>query len=133
MSSTSSTNPDADASRQAPTPGTIDAALSAVSLPVSDVNRAEQFEQLLGRRPNPVRPVGDALRVVQLTPLHSPGSIAFGKGLVAAEPRSAQRLLLVVTDIDAAHEDLIGRGVNVSEVFHLAGGPVPGPDPEGRS
>ena len=58
---------------------------------------------------------------------------AFGKGLTTAEPGSAQRLLLVVSDVDAARADLIGRGVEISELFHLAGGPVPGPDPEGRS
>jgi hypothetical protein len=71
--------------------------------------------------------------VVQVTPLHSSCSIAFGRGLTTAEPGSAQRLLLVVKDINAARDDLRARGVNVSEVFHLAGGRVPGPDPEGRS
>jgi len=48
-------------------------------------------------------------------------------------PGSAQRLLLVVYDVDAARADLLNRGIEVSEVFHLAGGRVPGPDPEGRS
>jgi hypothetical protein len=77
--------------------------------------------------------VGDAFRVVQLTPRHSSCSIAFGKGLTTAAPGSMQRLELVVSDIDAARDDLIGRGVEVSELFHLDGGPVPGPDPERRS
>jgi hypothetical protein len=71
--------------------------------------------------------------VVQLTPPRSSCSIAFGTGLTTAEPGSAQRLLLVVSDIDAARGDLLRRGVEVSELFHLAGGRVAGPDPEGRS
>jgi hypothetical protein len=77
--------------------------------------------------------VGDAFRAVQVTPRHSSCSVAFGKVLTTAEPGSARRLLLVVSDIDAARADLIDRGVEVSEVYHLAGGRVPGPDPERRS
>ena len=49
------------------------------------------------------------------------------------EPGSLRRLILAVTDIDAARQDLTGRGLDVSELFHLAGGRAPGPDPEGRS
>jgi hypothetical protein len=71
--------------------------------------------------------------VVQVTPTRSACSIAFGKGLTTAEPGSAQRLVLVVCDIDAPRDDLIARGADVSELFHLDGGPVPGPDPQGRS
>jgi hypothetical protein len=71
--------------------------------------------------------------VVQLTPPRSQCSIAFGKGVTTAQPGSAQRMELVVSDIDAARVDLVNRGVDVSEVFHLDGGPVPGPDPERRS
>jgi len=71
--------------------------------------------------------------VVQLTPTHSACSIAFGKGVTTGEPDSVQRLILAVHDIDAARADLISRGAEVSGLFHLAGGPVPGPDPEGRS
>jgi hypothetical protein len=70
---------------------------------------------------------------VQLTPPHSSCSIAFGKGLTSAEPGSAKRLLLVVSDIAPAREDLIDRGVEVSDVFHLDGGRAHGPDPQGRS
>jgi shikimate kinase len=71
---------------------------------------------------------GDDVRAVQLTPPHSPCSIAFGKGLTTAEPGSAQHLELAVYDIDAAREDLIHGGVEVSEVFHRDGGRVfPGP------
>jgi hypothetical protein len=65
---------------------------------------------------------------------HSACSIAFGKGLTTAEPGSAQRFELVVSDIEAAREDLISRGVEVSELFHRDGGELlPGPDPERRS
>jgi hypothetical protein len=65
---------------------------------------------------------------------HSACSIAFGKGLTTAEPGSAQRFELVVSDIEAAREDLISRGVEVSELFHRDGGELlPGTDPERRS
>jgi len=59
--------------------------------------------------------------------------VAFGKGVTKAEPGSAGRLILAVDDIEAAREALVRRGAEVSGVFHLDGGPVPGPDPEGRS
>jgi catechol 2,3-dioxygenase-like lactoylglutathione lyase family enzyme len=120
-------------STEIPQAGTIDMVLEVVTLPVSDVDRAKRFYQSLGWRTDADIVVGDAFRAVQLTPPHSSCSIAFGKGLTTAEPGSAQRLLLVVHDIDAAREDLISRGAEVSEVFHLAGGRVSGPDPQGRS
>ena len=71
--------------------------------------------------------------MVQLTPPHSSCSVAFGKGVTTAESGSARRLLLVVSDIEAARADLIDRGIEISELFHLAGGRAPGRDPEGRS
>lgn len=114
-------------------PGTIDMKLEVVTVPVSDVDRAKNFYQRLGWRVDADIVVGDAFRVVQVTPRHSSCSVAFGRGLTTAEPGSARRLLLVVSDIDAARADLIDRGVEVSEVYHLAGGRVPGPDPEHRS
>jgi catechol 2,3-dioxygenase-like lactoylglutathione lyase family enzyme len=107
--------------------------LEVVTVPVSDVDRAKQFYESLGWRLDADIVVGDAFRVVQLTPTHSPCSVAFGKGVTTAEPGSMRRLILAVDDIDAARDDLVGRGADVSEVFHLAGGRVPGPDPEGRS
>jgi hypothetical protein len=71
---------------------------------------------------------------VQFTPPHSACSISFGKGLTTAEPGSAQRIELVVSDINAAREELISRGVEVSEVVHRDGGRLlPGPDPQRRS
>ena len=129
----SNTSPDVGTSTQAAEPSTINMALEVVTLPVSDIDRAKQFYQRLGWRLDADIVRGDAFRAVQLTPLHSSCSIAFGKGLTTAEPGSAQRLLLVVSDIDEARQDLIRRGAEVSEVFHLDGGRVPGPDPQGRS
>jgi catechol 2,3-dioxygenase-like lactoylglutathione lyase family enzyme len=123
----------ANPSMEMPEAGSIDMKLEVVTLPVSDVDRAKRFYQSLGWRLDADIAVGDAFRVVQLTPPHSPCSISFGKGLTTDEPGSIQRLLLAVFDIDAARADLSSRGATVSEVFHLAGGRVPGPDPQGRS
>lgn len=107
--------------------------LEVVTLPVSDVDRAKAFYQSLGWRLDADIVVGENFRVVQLTPPHSACSVAFGKGVTTGEPGSVQRLLLAVDDINAAREDVGRCGVDVSEVFHLAGGRVPGPDPQGRS
>jgi len=122
-----------DASAGTPEAGTIDMKLEVVTLPVSDVDRAKRFYQSLGWRMDADIAVGDAFRVVQLTPTRSACSIAFGKGVTTGEPGSALRLILAVDDVDAAREDLVRRGIEVSGLFHLAGGPVPGPDPQGRS
>jgi catechol 2,3-dioxygenase-like lactoylglutathione lyase family enzyme len=110
-----------------------DMKLEVVTLPVSDVDRAKAFYEGLGWRLDADIVVGDAFRVVQLTPPQSACSISFGKGLTTGEPGSVKRLLLVVEDIFVARDDLKACGVEVSEVFHLAGGRVPGPDPERRS
>jgi catechol 2,3-dioxygenase-like lactoylglutathione lyase family enzyme len=116
-----------------PEVGSIDMKLEVVTLPVADVDRAKRFYQSLGWRLDADIVRGDDFRVVQLTPPRSGCSIAFGKGVTTAQPGSAQRLELVVYDIDSARADLISRGIDVGEVFHLEGGPVPGPDPERRS
>jgi len=129
----SSTGVSPDASADIPAPGTIDLRLEVVTLPVSDVDRAKRFYQNLGWRLDADIARGEDFRAVQLTPPHSQCSIAFGKGLTTAEPGSAKRLLLAVSDIDAARAELVSRGAEVSGVFHLDGGPVPGPDPQGRS
>lgn len=122
-----------DLAGETPRPGEIDMKLEVVTVPVSDVDRAKRFYQQLGWRTDADIARGDAFRVVQLTPPHSSCSLAFGKGVTTAEPGSARRLLLVVSDIDAARADLVDRGIEVSDVFHLAGGRAPGPDPEHRS
>jgi catechol 2,3-dioxygenase-like lactoylglutathione lyase family enzyme len=131
--SMTSTDASGSASAQMPEAGTIDMKLEVVTLPVSDVDRAKRFYQSLGWRLDADIAVGDAFRVVQLTPTQSACSVAFGKGVTTGEPGSVQRLILAVEDIDAARADLVRRGIEVSGLFHLAGGPVPGPDPEGRS
>ena len=122
-----------NSSTQMPEAGTIEMKLEVVTLAVSDVDRAKGFYQRLGWRTDADIVVGDDFRVVQLTPPHSACSIAFGKGLTTAEPGSAQRLILVVYDVDSVRTDLMSRGVEVSELFHLDGGRVPGRDPQGRS
>jgi catechol 2,3-dioxygenase-like lactoylglutathione lyase family enzyme len=94
----------------------VDMALEVVTLPVSDVDRAKSFYEGLGWRLDIDLVVSDDVRTVQFTPPHSPCSIQFGKGGTAAEPGSAAGLILVVPDIDAARDDLVRRGVDVSEV-----------------
>jgi catechol 2,3-dioxygenase-like lactoylglutathione lyase family enzyme len=112
----------------------VDMKLEVVTLPVSNVDRAKSFYQSLGWRLDADFVFGDDIRAVHMTPPHSQCSIAFGKGLTKAEPGSAERLELVVSDIDAAREDFVSRGIEVSEVFHRDGGRlVPGPVPERRS
>jgi catechol 2,3-dioxygenase-like lactoylglutathione lyase family enzyme len=129
-----STGASTGTSGEVPEVGTIDMKLEVVTLPVSDVDRAKGFYQSLGWRLDADLVFGDDVRGVQLTPPHSGCSVSFGKGLTTAEPGSAQRLELVVSDIEAAREDLISRGVEVSELFHRDGGELlPGPDPERRS
>jgi catechol 2,3-dioxygenase-like lactoylglutathione lyase family enzyme len=127
------TSTDAATSTQAPGVGTIDMKLEVVTVPVSDVDRSKRFYQSLGWRLDADIARGDAFRVVQLTPPHSACSVSFGIGVTTDEPGSIKRLLLAVYDIDAARADLVRRGIEVSGLFHLAGGQVPGPDPEGRS
>jgi catechol 2,3-dioxygenase-like lactoylglutathione lyase family enzyme len=129
----SSTGVGTDTATEIAEVGTVDMKLEVVTLAVSDVDRAKAFYQSLGWRLDADIVVGENFRVVQVTPPHSACSVAFGKGVTTADPGSAQRLILAVDDIDAAREVLVRRGADVSGVFHLDGGPVPGPDPEGRS
>jgi len=103
---------------------------------VSDVDRSKEFYERLGwRLDDDVAPM-DGLRIVQFTPPGSACSITFGLGLTTAAPGSAQTVL-VVPDIDAAHKDLVGRGIEVVDVWHGPPFPVearqPGRDPEGAS
>jgi catechol 2,3-dioxygenase-like lactoylglutathione lyase family enzyme len=130
----SSTDAGTDTQAATPAPGTIDMKIEVVALPVSDVDRAKRFYQGLGWRLDVDFDLGGGKRVVQLTPTHSECSIAFGTDLITAEPGSVQRLETVVSDIEAAREDLISRGVEVSEPFHSGpDGSGPGLDPERRS
>jgi catechol 2,3-dioxygenase-like lactoylglutathione lyase family enzyme len=105
-------------------------------IPVSDVDRAKKFYEQLGWRfDDDVAPM-DGLRIVQFTPRGSGTSITFGQGLTTAAPGSAEGGL-VVADIMAAHDALVDRGVDVSDIWHGPPFPVearqPGPDPERTS
>jgi catechol 2,3-dioxygenase-like lactoylglutathione lyase family enzyme len=97
--------------------------LEVVLVPVSDVDRAKAFYERLGWRMD-IDYVGDEVgfRVVQFRPPGSECSIIFGEGLTAAEPGSYEGLQLTVVEIEAARADLVERGVDVSEIFHDAGG-----------
>jgi predicted enzyme related to lactoylglutathione lyase len=89
-------------------------------VPVSDVDRAKEFyEQRLGWNVDVDHRAGDSFRVVQLTPPGSEASISIGTGITSATPGSYQGMHLVVTDIEAAREQLVERGVDVSEPFHF--------------
>jgi catechol 2,3-dioxygenase-like lactoylglutathione lyase family enzyme len=116
--------------------------LEVVVIPVSDVDRAKAFYEKLGFRLDIDYAANENFRVLQFTPPGSGASIIFGKGITSAKPGSFDHLVLAVNDVDAARDDLIARGVKVSEVFHYAGGPfnnavknpcVDGRDPQGRS
>jgi predicted enzyme related to lactoylglutathione lyase len=98
--------------------GMVDLRLEVLVLPVSDVDRAKDFYKKLGFRLDADFTVNDGYRVVQLTPPGSPCSIIFGKGLTSAPAGSVQGLHLVVTDIEVARAELVGRGAEVSEIFH---------------
>ena len=120
----------------------MDMKLEVLIIPVSDVDRAKAFYQKLGFRLDIDYAPDENFRVIQFTPPRSEASIIFGKGITPAKSGSADSLVLAVDDLDAARDDLIGRGINVSEIFYYAGGPfnnavenprVVGRDPEGRS
>jgi len=105
-------------------------------IPVSDVDRSKRFYERLGwRLDDDVDPM-DGLRIVQFTPPGSAASITFGLGLTTAAPGSAEAAL-VVSDIEAAHGELVSRGIEVSDIWHGPPFPVearqPGPDPERTS
>jgi catechol 2,3-dioxygenase-like lactoylglutathione lyase family enzyme len=116
--------------------GMVDFHLEVQIIPVSDVDRAKQFYQRLGwRLDDDVAPM-DGLRIVQFTAPGSGCSITFGLGLTTAAPGAAEAAL-IVSDIEAAYADLVGRGIEVSDIWHGPPFPVearqPGPDPERTS
>jgi len=120
----------------APATRPVDMKLEVAAIPVSDVDRSKQFYSRLGWRLDGDFVVGDHFRGVQFTPPGSPASIHFGKGVTSAAPGSAQGLFLVVSDIEAARAELVGHGVDVGEIFHVAGPghpPIPGRDPQRHS
>ena len=123
----------------------MDMKLEVVVLPVSDVERAKRFYENLGFRQDVDVAPNEHFRAVHLTPPGSEASILFGKGVTTAKPGSIDRLLLAVYDIAATRQELLSKGVDVTEVFHDAGGSTgagfiaatearaPGPDPQRRS
>jgi catechol 2,3-dioxygenase-like lactoylglutathione lyase family enzyme len=126
----------------------VDTKLEIVVIPVSDVDRAKEFYGgSLRWRLDADFDNGNDFRVIQFTPPGSGCSVIFGKNVTAAAPGSSQGLYVIVSDIAAARNELLGRGVRVTEVFHGAAdvysGPdapylfgrvrISGPDPEHRS
>jgi catechol 2,3-dioxygenase-like lactoylglutathione lyase family enzyme len=129
----SSTEVSQAGSTEMPELGTIDMKIEVVSMPVSDIDRAKAFYANLGWRLDADFELAGR-RVVQFTPPHSECSIGFGEGITTAEPGSVERLETVVSDIEAAREFLISRGVEVSEPFHRTeSGIEPGLDPKRTS
>src|SRR6478672_6982446 len=125
---TSPTNAIRDNNANDPKVAAVDMKLEVIVIPVSDVDRAENFYQKLGWRQD-VTPPGSG--VFQFTPRGSSCSIQFGKDLTSATPGSAQRNYLIVSDIEVVRDALIEAGVEVEEIFHLTpNGPVTGIDPE---
>jgi catechol 2,3-dioxygenase-like lactoylglutathione lyase family enzyme len=121
---------------EAQTVGEVDTNLENYVIPVSDVDRSKQFYERLGwRLDDDVAPM-EGLRIVQFTPPHSGASVTFGNGLIAAAPGSAQAVL-VVSDVEAAHRELVRRGIDAADVWHGPPFPVearqPGVDPERAS
>jgi catechol 2,3-dioxygenase-like lactoylglutathione lyase family enzyme len=107
----------------------VDMKLEVVAIPVSDVDRAKRFYGGLGWRLDADYASDDGyFRVIQFTPPGSGCSVIFGKNVTAAIPGSAQGLYLIVSDVEAARKELVGCGMEISEVFHDAAGVYAGPD-----
>jgi catechol 2,3-dioxygenase-like lactoylglutathione lyase family enzyme len=105
-----------------------DMKLEVVVIPVSDIDRAKEFYTKLGWRLDADFAAGDDWHAIQFTPPGSGCSVIFGKNVTAAAPGSAQGLYLIVSNIEAAREELLRRGVEVSEIFHGGDGVYAGPD-----
>ena len=119
--------------------GKVAMKLEVITIPVSDVDRAKGFYGGLGWRLDADFSKGDD-RVVQFTPPGSQCSVHFGRNITSVTPGSAQSLWLIVSDIQAARDELVERGIEVSEVFHYAGwnrvdpdARLSGPAPDRRS
>jgi catechol 2,3-dioxygenase-like lactoylglutathione lyase family enzyme len=114
----------------------VDTKIEVALIPVSDVDRAKRFYQHLGWRLDADDAPAKNVRIVQFTPPGSGCSVTFGNGLSAAAPGSAAAAL-IVSDIEAAHDELIRRGIDASEMWHGAPFPpearLPGPDPKRTS
>ena len=103
---------------ETPTAATVDLKLEVVVIPVSDVDRAKRFYGSLGWRLDADFAFDNGFRVVQFTPPGSGCSVQFGTNITSAAPGSAQGLYLIVSKIEAARDELVARGAEISEVFH---------------
>jgi len=101
-----------------PTAAKVDLKLEVVVIPVSDVDRAKRFYGSLGWRLDADFAFDNGFRVVQFTPPGSGCSVQFGTNITSAAPGSAQSLYLIVSEIEAARDELVARGADISEVFH---------------
>ena len=101
----------------------MDMKLEVSIIPVSDVDRAKAFYTKLGWRLDIDYIADEHFRALQFTPPNSEASIIFGKGITSARPGSVDSLVLAVDDIEAAHADLVARGIEASQVFHYSAGP----------
>jgi catechol 2,3-dioxygenase-like lactoylglutathione lyase family enzyme len=114
----------------------LDMHLEVDVIPVSDVDRSKQFYEGLGWRLDDDAGPSNGVRIVQFTPPGSGCSVTFGTGIIKSAPGSAEGTL-TVADVVTAHDELAGRGVNVSDVWHGAPFPLearrPGPDPKHTS
>ena len=119
-----------------PSVGNVDMKLEVHIIPVSDVDRSKRFYERLGWRLDDDAAPLDSLRIVQFTPPGSGTSVIFGKGLTAAAPGSALAGL-TVSDIEAAHGEVVSRGIDASDLWHGPPFPPearqPGVDPERTS
>ena len=140
MSTTRTSN---ERATDTPTAATVDLKLEVVVIPVSDVDRAKRFYGSLGWRLDADFAFDNGFRVVQFTPPGSGCSVQFGTNITSAAPGSAQGLYLIVSEIDAARDELVARGAEISEVFHAGtpgaqfrrdtSGRVSGPAPDHAS
>jgi len=119
---------DRGAAAKPSTSRSVDQKLEVVVIPVSDVDRAKAFYTRLGWRLDADFASGDDWRVIQFTPPGSACSVIFGRNVTAAAPGSTRGLYLIVSDLEAARKDLLGRGIAVSEPFHGGGDVHAGPD-----
>ncbi|MGA3091521.1 MAG: VOC family protein [Terriglobales bacterium] len=118
----------------------VDMKFEVIVIPVADVDRSKEFYTTLGWRLDADFPFANGFRVVQFTPPGSGCSVQFGTKMTSAAPGSAQGLSLIVSDVEAARKDLVARGIEVSEVFHVGtpgaqfqidgSGRISGPDPD---
>jgi catechol 2,3-dioxygenase-like lactoylglutathione lyase family enzyme len=141
MSRTQTSHEDA---AQVPPAAKVDLKLEVAVIPVSDVDRAKRFYQSLGWRLDADFAFDNGFRVVQFTPPGSGCSVQFGTNMTSAAPGSAQGLYLIVSEIEAARDELVARGAEISGVFHAGtpgaqfqrdgtSGRLPGPAPNHAS